>query len=38
MMTETMLLQVAADNYSLEPEEKFGVWFQDRGELSKNEK
>ncbi|XP_058412618.1 ral guanine nucleotide dissociation stimulator-like [Diceros bicornis minor] len=36
-MREILLLQVAAKNYNLEPEERFGAWFQDMELLNEND-
>lgn len=38
IMREILLLQVAANNYKLNPEEQFGAWFRDMGRLSENER
>ncbi len=37
-MKEIMLLQVAADNYTLEPKEEFRAWFQAVERLSEDER
>ncbi|XP_058393356.1 ral guanine nucleotide dissociation stimulator-like [Diceros bicornis minor] len=37
VMREILLLQVAAKNYNLEPEERFGAWFQDMELLNEND-
>ena len=37
-MREILLLQVATKNYSVEPEEPFGAWFQDMELLNKNDR
>ncbi|XP_046925130.1 ral guanine nucleotide dissociation stimulator-like [Lynx rufus] len=38
VMKEIMLLQVAADNYTLEPKEEFRAWFQAVERLSEDER
>ncbi|XP_058384656.1 ral guanine nucleotide dissociation stimulator-like isoform X3 [Diceros bicornis minor] len=38
VMREILLLQVAAKNYNLEPEERFGAWFQDMELLNENDR
>lgn len=38
IMREILLLQVAADNYNLNPNEQFGAWFRDLERLSENER
>ncbi|XP_058423245.1 ral guanine nucleotide dissociation stimulator-like isoform X4 [Diceros bicornis minor] len=38
VMREMLLLQVAAKNYNLEPEERFGAWFQDMELLNENDR
>ena len=38
VMREILLLQVATKNYNLEPEERFGAWFQDMELLNENDK
>lgn len=38
VMTETMPLQVAAENYKLEPEEQLGAWIQDMELCRENER
>ncbi|XP_042845140.1 ral-GDS-related protein-like [Panthera tigris] len=37
-MREILLLQMAANNYNLNPKEEFGAWFQDTERLSENER
>ncbi|XP_045644707.1 ral guanine nucleotide dissociation stimulator-like isoform X5 [Ursus americanus] len=37
VMTDIMLLQVAAENYTLEPEDPFWAWFQAMEPLSEAE-
>lgn len=37
-MREILLLQVAAKNYNLNPEEQFGAWFRDMERLSEKER
>ncbi|XP_044768362.1 ral-GDS-related protein isoform X1 [Neomonachus schauinslandi] len=37
IMREILLLQVAANNYNLNPNEQFGAWFRDMERLSENE-
>lgn len=37
-MTDIMLLQVAAENYTLEPEDPFWAWFQAMEPLSEAER
>lgn len=37
-MREILLLQVAANNYNLNPEEQFGAWFRDMERLSEKER
>lgn len=38
VMTDIMLLQVAAENYTLEPEDPFWAWFQAMEPLSEAER
>lgn len=38
VITKIMLLQVAAENYSLEPEDPFWAWFQAMEPLSEAER
>lgn len=38
IMREILLLQVAAKNYNLNPEEQFGAWFRDMERLSEKER
>ena len=37
-MMEIVQLQEAAEDYNLEPEERFGAWFSNMERLSENER